>query len=60
MVSFRALALWLLLLRSIRSVRLTKNVEDSAYVLQAIAGHDRKDSTSANVEIPDYRQRAYR
>ncbi|AWB45961.1 Asp-tRNA(Asn)/Glu-tRNA(Gln) amidotransferase GatCAB subunit A [Paenibacillus sp. CAA11] len=33
---------------------ITKNVEDSAYVLQAIAGHDPKDSTSANVEIPDY------
>ncbi|TCP66476.1 Asp-tRNA(Asn)/Glu-tRNA(Gln) amidotransferase subunit GatA [Baia soyae] len=33
---------------------LTKNVEDSAYVLQAIAGHDRNDSTSANVEVPDY------
>ncbi|MBW7476405.1 Asp-tRNA(Asn)/Glu-tRNA(Gln) amidotransferase subunit GatA [Paenibacillus oenotherae] len=33
---------------------LTKNVEDSAYVLQAIAGYDGMDSTSANVEIPDY------
>ncbi|MDF2715826.1 MAG: glutamyl-tRNA amidotransferase [Paenibacillus sp.] len=33
---------------------LTKNVEDAAYVLQAIAGHDPQDSTSANVEIPDY------
>lgn len=33
---------------------LTKNVEDAAYVLQAIAGHDPKDSTSANVAIPDY------
>lgn len=33
---------------------LTKNVEDAAYVLQAIAGHDEMDSTSANVEIPDY------
>lgn len=33
---------------------LTKNVEDSAYVLQAIAGYDAGDSTSANVEIPDY------
>ncbi|QHT62889.1 Asp-tRNA(Asn)/Glu-tRNA(Gln) amidotransferase subunit GatA [Paenibacillus lycopersici] len=33
---------------------LTKNVEDSAYVLQAIAGYDPNDSTSANVEIPDY------
>jgi aspartyl-tRNA(Asn)/glutamyl-tRNA(Gln) amidotransferase subunit A len=29
-------------------------VEDAAYVLQTIAGHDPQDSTSANVEIPDY------
>jgi len=33
---------------------LTKNVEDAAYVLQAIAGYDPKDSTSANVPVPDY------
>ncbi|WEK55145.1 MAG: Asp-tRNA(Asn)/Glu-tRNA(Gln) amidotransferase subunit GatA [Candidatus Cohnella colombiensis] len=33
---------------------ITKNVEDSAYVLQAIAGHDERDTTSANVNIPDY------
>jgi aspartyl-tRNA(Asn)/glutamyl-tRNA(Gln) amidotransferase subunit A len=33
---------------------LTKNVEDAAYVLQAIAGHDPHDSTSAKVDIPDY------
>lgn len=33
---------------------LTKNVEDSAYLLQAIAGHDTLDSTSLNTEIPDY------
>ncbi|MDB5055980.1 MAG: glutamyl-tRNA amidotransferase [Bacilli bacterium] len=33
---------------------ITKNVEDSAYVLQAIAGHDPADSTSAKVDIPDY------
>jgi aspartyl-tRNA(Asn)/glutamyl-tRNA(Gln) amidotransferase subunit A len=33
---------------------LTKNVEDNAYVLQAIAGHDPLDSTSAKVDIPDY------
>jgi aspartyl-tRNA(Asn)/glutamyl-tRNA(Gln) amidotransferase subunit A len=32
----------------------TKNVEDSAYVLQSIAGHDAMDSTSAHVDIPDY------
>ncbi|WP_392388996.1 Asp-tRNA(Asn)/Glu-tRNA(Gln) amidotransferase subunit GatA [Gorillibacterium timonense] len=35
---------------------LTKNVEDSAYVLQAIAGHDSKDSTSLKVDLPDYRK----
>ncbi|MBO8164766.1 MAG: Asp-tRNA(Asn)/Glu-tRNA(Gln) amidotransferase subunit GatA [Brevibacillus sp.] len=33
---------------------ITKNVEDAAYVLQAIAGHDPYDSTSAKVEVPDY------
>lgn len=33
---------------------LTKNVEDAAYVLQAIAGYDPQDSTSAKVEIPQY------
>jgi aspartyl-tRNA(Asn)/glutamyl-tRNA(Gln) amidotransferase subunit A len=33
---------------------LTRNVEDSAYVLQAIAGYDAQDSTSAKVDIPDY------
>jgi aspartyl-tRNA(Asn)/glutamyl-tRNA(Gln) amidotransferase subunit A len=32
----------------------TRNVEDAAYLLQAIAGHDPLDSTSAKVEIPDY------
>ncbi|MBT2292457.1 Asp-tRNA(Asn)/Glu-tRNA(Gln) amidotransferase subunit GatA [Paenibacillus albidus] len=33
---------------------ITRNVEDSAYVLQAIAGYDVQDSTSAKVDIPDY------
>jgi len=33
---------------------ITKNVEDAAYVLQAIAGQDEYDSTSAAVEVPDY------
>nr|MBO2469723.1 Asp-tRNA(Asn)/Glu-tRNA(Gln) amidotransferase subunit GatA [Bacillota bacterium] len=33
---------------------LTRTVADAAYVLQAIAGHDPQDSTSANVEVPDY------
>lgn len=33
---------------------ITKNVEDAAYVLSTIAAHDPYDSTSAEVEIPDY------
>ncbi|MNO40884.1 Glutamyl-tRNA(Gln) amidotransferase subunit A [compost metagenome] len=33
---------------------ITRNVEDSAYVLQSIAGYDAQDSTSAKVDIPDY------
>lgn len=32
----------------------TKTVEDNAQVLQAIVGHDRKDSTSVPIEIPNY------
>ncbi|MDX8365198.1 Asp-tRNA(Asn)/Glu-tRNA(Gln) amidotransferase subunit GatA [Cytobacillus sp. IB215665] len=32
---------------------ITRNVEDNAYLLQAIAGHDQMDTTSANVEVPD-------
>ncbi|WPP37496.1 Asp-tRNA(Asn)/Glu-tRNA(Gln) amidotransferase subunit GatA [Bacillus sonorensis] len=33
---------------------ITRSVEDNAYLLQAIAGADQMDSTSANVEVPDY------
>jgi len=33
---------------------LTRDVEDAALFLNAMAGHDPMDSTSANVEIPDY------
>jgi aspartyl-tRNA(Asn)/glutamyl-tRNA(Gln) amidotransferase subunit A len=33
---------------------ITKNVEDAAYVLSVLAAHDPYDSTSAEVEIPDY------
>lgn len=33
---------------------ITRTVQDSAYVLQSIAGHDSLDSTSAKVDIPDY------
>jgi aspartyl-tRNA(Asn)/glutamyl-tRNA(Gln) amidotransferase subunit A len=34
---------------------LTKDVEDTALLLQVIAGRDPRDSTSANVPVPDYR-----
>ena len=34
----------------------TKDVEDTAILLNVIAGHDEKDSTSANVEKKDYTQ----
>ncbi|MBY6272513.1 MAG: Asp-tRNA(Asn)/Glu-tRNA(Gln) amidotransferase subunit GatA [Caldibacillus debilis] len=33
---------------------ITRNVEDNAYLLQLIAGVDPHDSTSADVEVPDY------
>ncbi|PTX96467.1 Asp-tRNA(Asn)/Glu-tRNA(Gln) amidotransferase subunit GatA [Opitutus sp. ER46] len=33
----------------------THTVEDAAVLLQAIAGHDERDSTSYRAEIPDYR-----
>lgn len=33
---------------------ITRNVEDNAYLLQAIAGVDANDTTSANVEVPNY------
>lgn len=35
---------------------ITKDVEDCAIMLNAISGHDSKDSTSINRETPDYRQ----
>jgi aspartyl-tRNA(Asn)/glutamyl-tRNA(Gln) amidotransferase subunit A len=35
---------------------MTADVEDAALVLQAIAGHDRSDSTSVPEPVPDYRQ----
>ena len=34
---------------------LTKDVTDSAIMMNAIAGHDPKDSTSADVPVPDFR-----
>lgn len=39
---------------------MTKDVEDAAILLQAIAGHDVHDSTSGNVPVPDYRQALHR
>ncbi|HBY44928.1 MAG TPA: Asp-tRNA(Asn)/Glu-tRNA(Gln) amidotransferase subunit GatA [Thermomicrobiales bacterium] len=33
----------------------TRTTEDAAIVLGAIAGHDSRDSTSAQIEVPDYR-----
>ncbi|KAA0546348.1 Asp-tRNA(Asn)/Glu-tRNA(Gln) amidotransferase subunit GatA [Bacillus sp. BGMRC 2118] len=33
---------------------ITRNVQDNAYLLQTISGHDPMDSTSANVEVPDF------
>lgn len=33
---------------------ITKNVKDSAILLNAIAGHDKYDSTSTNVPVPDF------
>jgi aspartyl-tRNA(Asn)/glutamyl-tRNA(Gln) amidotransferase subunit A len=33
---------------------MTQDVEDCALLLQAIAGHDPKDSTSVPVDVPDY------
>ena len=34
---------------------LTRSVEDAALMLQVMAGHDAKDSTSVDVPVPDYR-----
>ncbi|AIE58824.1 Asp-tRNA(Asn)/Glu-tRNA(Gln) amidotransferase subunit GatA [Bacillus methanolicus] len=33
---------------------ITRNVEDNAYLLQAISGVDPMDSTSANVDVPNF------
>jgi aspartyl-tRNA(Asn)/glutamyl-tRNA(Gln) amidotransferase subunit A len=33
---------------------ITKDVRDAAILLSVIAGHDRRDSTSAPVDVPDY------
>jgi aspartyl-tRNA(Asn)/glutamyl-tRNA(Gln) amidotransferase subunit A len=35
---------------------LTKNVTDSALLMNAVAGHDPRDSTSAPVPVPDFTQ----
>ncbi|MDR0352312.1 MAG: Asp-tRNA(Asn)/Glu-tRNA(Gln) amidotransferase subunit GatA [Opitutaceae bacterium] len=34
---------------------ITRTVEDTAILLQAIAGHDPRDSTSCQIAVPDYR-----
>ena len=34
---------------------MTRSVEDSAFLLSIIAGHDTKDSTSANINVPDFK-----
>ncbi|MBU5593897.1 Asp-tRNA(Asn)/Glu-tRNA(Gln) amidotransferase subunit GatA [Amphibacillus sp. MSJ-3] len=33
---------------------ITKNVEDNAHLLQAIAGHDPMDSTTVDIDLPNY------
>lgn len=33
---------------------MTRSVEDAALMLQQMAGYDDKDSTSVNIEVPDY------
>ncbi len=35
---------------------IAKDVEDAAMLLQVIAGYDRRDSTSVNRPVPDYRE----
>lgn len=35
---------------------LTKDVTDAAIMLQVLAGHDPKDSTSLNLPVPDYKK----
>jgi aspartyl-tRNA(Asn)/glutamyl-tRNA(Gln) amidotransferase subunit A len=35
---------------------ITKTVEDSAILMNVMAGHDERDSTSAGVAVPDYTQ----
>ena len=35
---------------------ITKDVTDAAFLLNIIAGHDKKDSTSVDIPVPDYTQ----
>ncbi len=35
---------------------ITKDVEDSALLMNVISGYDEKDSTSVNIKVPDYRK----
>ncbi len=39
---------------------LTQTVEDAAILMNVIAGHDERDSTSANLAVPDYTQSLHR
>jgi len=39
---------------------LTQTVEDCAILMNVIAGHDERDSTSANLPVPDYTQSLHR
>ncbi len=34
---------------------ITKDVEDCAIMMNAISGYDPYDSTSVNIEVPDYK-----
>ena len=46
---------WLLLLHLLDQIGpITRTVEDNAYLLQAISGYDPMDSTSANVDVPNF------
>ena len=35
---------------------ITRTVEDAAIMLQAMASHDEKDTTSVDIAVPDYRK----
>ncbi len=39
---------------------LTRTVEDAAHIMNIISGHDKRDSTSADINYPDYTSRLHR